>query len=130
MRSAPGPRAAVANWPFTGRVVESLGHLCTFDFCDCSSASLLALGVSHLVVSPHLRALQFPHISLSRLTGCRSIRCSPTGVGLFSRNTPQSLMTAFGDLFLRDDEGRVHFLDLMAGEFKPVADSQDEFDRL
>ena len=40
------------------------------------------------------------------------------------------LMTAFGDLFLRDKSGRVHFLDLMAGEFKPVAESQEEFDRL
>jgi len=40
------------------------------------------------------------------------------------------LMTAFGDLFLRDKAGRVHFLDLMAGEFKPVAESQEEFDRL
>ena len=40
------------------------------------------------------------------------------------------LMTAFGDLFLRDKSGRVHFLDLMSGEFKPVADSPEEFDRL
>jgi hypothetical protein len=40
------------------------------------------------------------------------------------------LMTAFGDLFLRDKSGRVHFLDMMSGEFKPVAESQAEFDRL
>ena len=40
------------------------------------------------------------------------------------------LMTAFGDLFLRDKSGRVHFLDLMAGEFNPVAESQEQFDRL
>jgi len=40
------------------------------------------------------------------------------------------LMTAFGDLFLRDEAGRIHFLDLMSGEFKPVAASQEEFDRL
>jgi hypothetical protein len=40
------------------------------------------------------------------------------------------LMTAFGDLFLHDEAGGVHFLDLMAGEFKQVAASQDEFDRL
>jgi hypothetical protein len=39
-------------------------------------------------------------------------------------------MTAFGDLFLRDDAGHVHFLDLMAGEFTQVATSQEEFDRL
>ena len=40
------------------------------------------------------------------------------------------LMTAFGDLFLRDEAGQFHFLDLMSGEFKQVADSQEEFDRL
>jgi hypothetical protein len=40
------------------------------------------------------------------------------------------LMTAFGDLFLRDQAGRIHFLDLMSGEFKQVAESQEEFDRL
>lgn len=40
------------------------------------------------------------------------------------------LMTAFGDLFLRDKSERVHFLDLMSGEFKQVAESQEEFDRL
>lgn len=40
-----------------------------------------------------------------------------------------AVMTALGDLFLRDETGRVHFLDLMCGEFKPVAASQDEFDR-
>jgi|SRR6266850_5452770 len=40
------------------------------------------------------------------------------------------LMTAFGDLFLRDEAGHVHFLDLMAGEFKQAAASQEEFERL
>ena len=40
------------------------------------------------------------------------------------------LMTAFGDMFLRDRSGRIHFLDLMSGEFKEVAGSQEEFDRL
>ena len=39
-------------------------------------------------------------------------------------------MTAFGDLFLRDQSGRLHFLDLMSGEFKQVAESQEEFERL
>ena len=39
-------------------------------------------------------------------------------------------MTAFGDLFLRDQSGHIHFLDLMCGEFKQVAESQEEFDRL
>lgn len=40
------------------------------------------------------------------------------------------LMTAFGDLFLRGQSGHIHFLDLMSGEFKQVAESQEEFDRL
>jgi hypothetical protein len=40
------------------------------------------------------------------------------------------LMTAFGDLFLRDEVGHIHFLDLMTGEFEQVANSPDEFDRL
>lgn len=40
------------------------------------------------------------------------------------------LMTAFGDLFLCDEAGRVHFLDLMLGDFKQVAASEEEFGRL
>ena len=40
------------------------------------------------------------------------------------------LMTAFGDLFLRGVSGHIRFLDLMSGEFKQVAASQEEFDRL
>lgn len=40
------------------------------------------------------------------------------------------LMTALGDVFLRDEMGRVHFLDLMCGELKQVAASQEEFDQL
>jgi hypothetical protein len=40
------------------------------------------------------------------------------------------LMTAFGDLFLRDEAGHIHFLDLMSGEFKQVAESEEEFARL
>jgi hypothetical protein len=40
------------------------------------------------------------------------------------------LMTAFGDLFLRDQPGRIHFLNLMSGDFTQVAESQEEFDRL
>src|SRR3982750_721192 len=39
------------------------------------------------------------------------------------------LMTVFGDLFLRNKSGHVHFPDLMSGEFKQVAESQEEFDR-
>lgn len=40
------------------------------------------------------------------------------------------LMNAFGDLFLRDKSGGIHFLDLMSGGFKRVAQSQEEFDQL
>jgi hypothetical protein len=40
------------------------------------------------------------------------------------------LMTAFGDLFLRDEAGSIHLLDLMSGQFTQVAPSQTEFDRL
>ena len=40
------------------------------------------------------------------------------------------LMTAFGELFLRDQSGHIHFLDLMSGQLKQVAASQEEFDRL
>ena len=39
------------------------------------------------------------------------------------------MMTAFGDLFLRDEAGQIHFLDLMAGEFKTVTSSQAEFEQ-
>ena len=49
---------------------------------------------------------------------------------LVHRRFTPVVITALGDLFLRDETGRVHFLDLMRGEFKPVAASQDEFDRL
>jgi hypothetical protein len=40
------------------------------------------------------------------------------------------LMTAFGDLFLRDQSAGVHFLDLMSGDIKQVAESPEEFERL
>jgi hypothetical protein len=40
---------------------------------------------------------------------------------LIGGNYTPILMTAFGDLFLRDDAGHIHFLDLMAGQFKQVA---------
>ena len=40
------------------------------------------------------------------------------------------LMTAFGDLFLRNEAGQIYFLDLMCGEFKQVALSQEEFEGL
>src|SRR3954464_3870908 len=49
---------------------------------------------------------------------------------LVQPNFAPVLMTAFGDLFLRGETGDIHFLDLMSGEFKQVAASQEEFDRL
>ena len=49
---------------------------------------------------------------------------------LVQPNFTPILMTAFGDLFLRDVSGRIHFLDVMAGEFQLVADSEEEFNRL
>jgi len=49
---------------------------------------------------------------------------------LVQPNYTPVLMTAFGDLFLRDEAGCVHFLDLMAGEFKHAAASQEEFEGL
>jgi len=48
---------------------------------------------------------------------------------LVSERLNPVLMTAFGDLFLRDDAGRIHLLDLIAGELKAVATSQQEFER-
>jgi hypothetical protein len=39
------------------------------------------------------------------------------------------LMTALGDLFLLDDVGRVHFLDMIGGEMKLVASSRNEFEQ-
>jgi len=49
---------------------------------------------------------------------------------LVSSDFTPVLLTAFGDSFLRDQSGSIHFLDLMSGEFKQVAESQEEFDRL
>jgi hypothetical protein len=49
---------------------------------------------------------------------------------LVSADFTPILMTFFGDLFLCDPSGRVHFLDLMSGEFKQVAESQEEFDNM
>src|ERR1051325_1837782 len=40
------------------------------------------------------------------------------------------LMTAFGDLFLRNEAGQIYFLDLMCGEFNQIAVSQGEFESL
>jgi hypothetical protein len=40
------------------------------------------------------------------------------------------VMTSFGDVFLTDNNGRVHFLDLMAGELKQVAATRSEFETM
>jgi len=40
------------------------------------------------------------------------------------------MMTAFGNLFLRDEAGQIQFLDSMAGELKVVAESQVEFEQI
>jgi hypothetical protein len=39
-------------------------------------------------------------------------------------------MTAFGDMFLQDEEGRVHFLDLVSGELESAAVSTAELQTL
>src|SRR5438093_3542449 len=39
------------------------------------------------------------------------------------------MMTALGDLFVRDEAGQIHFLDLMCGELKWVADSEKQFEK-
>ena len=44
----------------------------------------------------------------------------PASFGLVARN-------AFGDLFLRDTEGKVNWLDVTGGELKKVADGDDAF---
>ena len=40
------------------------------------------------------------------------------------------LVTAFGDMFLRDTDGRVDFLDLISGKLTQVADSVEEMQQL
>jgi len=46
---------------------------------------------------------------------------------LIKPNLQPIMMTAFGDLFLRDETGRVFFLDLKWGQLKQVAESEEEF---
>jgi len=40
------------------------------------------------------------------------------------------VMTAFGDWFLLDQDGSVHFLDLVAGKLSKVAESGEQFKRI
>jgi hypothetical protein len=49
---------------------------------------------------------------------------------LVANNYTPIMMTAFGDLFLHGDAGPVHFLDLMTGRFKQVAESEEELSTL
>ena len=37
-------------------------------------------------------------------------------------------MTSFGDWFLEAEDGAIHFLDAVAGELRPIAGSQAEFE--
>ena len=49
---------------------------------------------------------------------------------LAPQNLKPTVVTAFGDLFLSDEAGRVHFLDTLYGELKQAANSQAEFEQL
>lgn len=46
---------------------------------------------------------------------------------LVGRNVQLLLVSAFGDLFLRDGAGTVHWLETGAGRYKRIATSADEF---
>src|SRR5438034_11788663 len=48
---------------------------------------------------------------------------------LVSENLKPTVITAFGDLFLCDEAGKVHFLDTLYGELKQAAKSQAEFEQ-
>jgi hypothetical protein len=66
-------------------------------------------------------AYQWPVSDLDgeRLLACWRWLC-PQTVTVINRN-------AFGDLFLRDEEGRVLFLDLATGSLSQIADSESQF---
>ena len=49
---------------------------------------------------------------------------------LLPENLKPTVTTAFGDLFLCDEEVKVHFLDTLYGELKCVAGSKAEFEQL
>jgi hypothetical protein len=70
-----------------------------------------------------------PHLTIS-FDGIQFDRLLEDWRWLIQSNSTPILMTAFGDLFLRDPVGHIYFLDLMAGEFKEVAPSEEEFERL
>ncbi|HSQ56471.1 MAG TPA: hypothetical protein VLM40_12085, partial [Gemmata sp.] len=49
---------------------------------------------------------------------------------LIGRDMHPLVMNKFGDWFLADPTGRVHWLDLLEGTCKPVADSVEKFEQL
>ena len=49
---------------------------------------------------------------------------------LVPENLKPTVTTAFGDVFLCDEAGKVHFLDTLYGELKQAASSQTEFEQL
>jgi len=49
---------------------------------------------------------------------------------LVPENLNPIMVTAFGDMFLTDDSGKVHFLDALCGELIEAANSQAEFEKL
>jgi hypothetical protein len=49
---------------------------------------------------------------------------------LVAANLEPTITTAFEDVFLSDEAGKVHFLDATYGELKQVADSHAEFEQL
>ena len=70
-----------------------------------------------------------PHLTI-RTEGLRFDALLSDWRWLVGANYTPILMTAFGDLFLRDERGHVHFLDLMTGQFKQIAESEKQFNSL
>lgn len=66
-------------------------------------------------------------IRTNRLDTPEMLRCWEWLIG---RDKHPLVMTKFGDWFLADPEGRVHWLDLMEGAFTRVADSIARFQQL
>lgn len=62
------------------------------------------------------------HLDVERLLGGWRWLC-PNPMSLVARN-------AFGDLFLRDQEGQIHQLDVAIGKLQKVADSEAHFKAL
>ena len=67
---------------------------------------------------------------LIRTTGIDCQRLLSYWRWLLEKDYHPIVMTAFGDWFLADQDGSVHFLDLVAGSLSKVAESGDEFKRV